>query len=964
MLTALMKNRPGGSLLLSWKLCLLFIWFPVFTYAQGVDMGYRIPIEMTPSPEAASLGKYGNIPVSYFTGTPEISIPLFDIKDGDLTIPVKLSYHASGIKVNDVASWAGLGWALVSGGIINRKVNHMPDEDSSEKIPTIQELRQNPNYEFLLNYSDRSLTYQHDLQPDEFTYSFMGYYGKFYMDRDKKTFLNPHNDLKIEFYGIDYFRIKTPDGYQYVFGASEGGFFNSPSIDADPTEINYTATTSWFMSAVVSASGDTVCRFKYEKLASEIAYYDVQYYAVVGDVITCGLPVFKPYDKTYRYETTTQMQQICLKEITYNQGKIVFESTVGREDKNKGGCILDAMKVYAGGELKKWFVFKHGYFYSDKGKTYFNYTGECGKYRLRLDELVEKDVNGVEVKKYRFEYNPELLPPYGNFGVDIWGFYNGSEYNSTLCYWEKCQQKIYKDYDVSFYPGSRNPNEQKMQACMLTRINYPTKGYTDFEYESNRHDDTINSVPHLLGGLRIRSIKNYDHNGNLLISKEYKYGKNENGYGQLICPYVRFERNACLREVKIPFLSARCEYYIPSQYTLLSVASHPLDVPSMDPGEVIFYPYVSEYIREGDRLVGKRCFEFDFVPDAFTFEDYERVITNYRYANRGWKRGNLLKESIYSGEENDHMQLVYQKENEYREFAIGQLFGLSIASKYSVDTYDYKLQLEYYSICQKYEYAAVKKVIGTTENFYTQEGTISKRTRYKYGRLDRRMNFTQPTEITEYVGSDSVRTVLKYPFDFDGVVYKEMQDNYILPVIEEQVYKNNVFLSNVKTNYMKWLNHFVPSSIEMKQGTTPSETRLRYVRYNKGGKPVYVIKDDYTKVVYLWGYHNQYPVAEIKNASYDEVLKIIPEDKIEYIADQAYSANQMSYYLNLLYEGLPGAQVNLATFDPVWGVSSLTNPQKINTFFDYDTFGRLQKSYYRTGGANQVIESYDYHYKP
>jgi hypothetical protein len=62
---------------------------------EGTTIANPVPA----SPDAAALGKYGNIPVSPYTGVPNISIPLYTIKSGDLTMPVSLSYHSSGNKV-------------------------------------------------------------------------------------------------------------------------------------------------------------------------------------------------------------------------------------------------------------------------------------------------------------------------------------------------------------------------------------------------------------------------------------------------------------------------------------------------------------------------------------------------------------------------------------------------------------------------------------------------------------------------------------------------------------------------------------------------------------------------------------------------------------------------------------------------------------------------------------------------
>ena len=62
------------------------------------------------TPEAASLGKYGTIAMSEYTGTPNIRIPLLEVKSGDVSYPIELYYDASGIKVEQNATFVGLGW--------------------------------------------------------------------------------------------------------------------------------------------------------------------------------------------------------------------------------------------------------------------------------------------------------------------------------------------------------------------------------------------------------------------------------------------------------------------------------------------------------------------------------------------------------------------------------------------------------------------------------------------------------------------------------------------------------------------------------------------------------------------------------------------------------------------------------------------------------------------------------------
>ena len=61
------------------------------------------------SPDAAELGKYGRVPVNYFNGLPNITIPLTEIRAKNYTLPVYLSYHASGNKTEQHPGWVGQG---------------------------------------------------------------------------------------------------------------------------------------------------------------------------------------------------------------------------------------------------------------------------------------------------------------------------------------------------------------------------------------------------------------------------------------------------------------------------------------------------------------------------------------------------------------------------------------------------------------------------------------------------------------------------------------------------------------------------------------------------------------------------------------------------------------------------------------------------------------------------------------
>ena len=74
-----------------------------------------------PTPTAASLGRYGDIPVSYYTGRANVSIPIHTLSAGGVELPITLDYDGSGVQVNTLPSWTGHNWTLNAGGVITRK---------------------------------------------------------------------------------------------------------------------------------------------------------------------------------------------------------------------------------------------------------------------------------------------------------------------------------------------------------------------------------------------------------------------------------------------------------------------------------------------------------------------------------------------------------------------------------------------------------------------------------------------------------------------------------------------------------------------------------------------------------------------------------------------------------------------------------------------------------------------------
>ncbi len=192
----------------------------------ALTFGQELPDVVPPSPTASSLGKYGEIPVNYNVGLPSIGVPLYEINSLGINVPISLNYHASGIRVEDNASWVGLGWSLNAGGVITRLVRGAPDDAPNGLMKTslpaeadINDVSQEINIgDFFRPPSPEENSFK-DREPDLFYYNFMGLSGKLYFDENNNVVSKPYSNIKIEpiFVGpkIDTWIITDQTGVKY-----------------------------------------------------------------------------------------------------------------------------------------------------------------------------------------------------------------------------------------------------------------------------------------------------------------------------------------------------------------------------------------------------------------------------------------------------------------------------------------------------------------------------------------------------------------------------------------------------------------------------------------------------------------------------------------------------------------------------------------------------------------------------
>ncbi|MDE6326653.1 MAG: hypothetical protein K2M02_10820, partial [Duncaniella sp.] len=243
----------------------------------GGDATFEVPrtlkgMVIEPSPEACQLGKYVDCPVTHATGALGVEIPLYSWDAGSgHTVDISLSYHTSGVRVEDIGGPAGLGWTLNAGGSISRRIVGLPDEAKSGiDHRTIGGQGERID----LNYLKAVFQHETDADYDIYTYNIPGYSGNFYIGRGGPVSL-PKSDLKIELVSSTEtpgdFVITTPDGTKYYFTEKEHVsyrlhrhvFRNGPVYLPD-----YSGVSTWHLSKIVLPEGRDEIVYEYVKIPS------------------------------------------------------------------------------------------------------------------------------------------------------------------------------------------------------------------------------------------------------------------------------------------------------------------------------------------------------------------------------------------------------------------------------------------------------------------------------------------------------------------------------------------------------------------------------------------------------------------------------------------------------------------------------------------------------------------------
>jgi len=560
------------------------------------------------------------------------------------------------------------------------------------------------------------------------------------------------------------------------------------------------------------------------------------------------------------------------------------------------------------------------------------------EYNTGLLDRFTKRLKLVSVKKegenpYMFEYDDVNLPKKNSFSIDYWGFYNGA---NNLNLYPDLTELGYPDYTENV-SNNFNANLHFSKACSLKKVVYPTKGYTEFEYDLHHFDNlffnTSNSIPAIQNGagLRINKVTDFNHDGNQIALKSFNYigGKN---ISKRIMTYSG------------PYNTVRCTSGFNNAASILTCTINNF-IGNSSNFESQYIGYDKVQIRESlnnDRgYIEKEFFnktlETIFCPGNFftPIEYYDPYGVSCN--------GQLLNEKVF----NSNNQILFQKSIRYKKYfgplrygikkmnngvrictggepddPNGTQFNLCDGHRSMIHNV---ILLTFYPI-KYYSYLPEYEII--SENFGSQ--TKSTKITYEYDtykNLSRKLTTFLPSN--DYLEEQFSYTYLVEPFYVTRNQLTLQNDHQTSINGEVKNYKKNIYEIS---NSISRLKEIVVSNNEI---NSDSDNRLFIDRYDSHNNVVQYHFSHGISTSIIWGYKNTLPVVKIDNIDFNS----IPPSHIMAIknASDNGDSNTLTAALNQLYTSLPSScTIHTYQHIPMVGVKEITKANQIKSSYEFD----------------------------
>lgn len=919
------------------KLCLLvqIIFFKV-TYAQS-----ELPKIIPPSPNAAAFHKYGEYPVSHYTGVPDISIPIYDVQSLKLNCPISIRFHASGFKPNELDGILGLNWSLSAGGMVSRQIIGIPDDMATgmlynnprHDLASVSSLFPRYGFEYLESVNQKAVDSEYDI----FSYSVNGISGSFILKRngtildytiDPVMISNKKKEkIKVRLNSgglIESFDVVDENGITYRFGKSLSGTSATEAISSETSGPYSGFNTSWLLTDIVSSDKTDTISFLYSahrvrQTSNDVFSSGVNYLNFAHYVGMPGDPGFYSPLPATTYSGSASNSSIFykvrdLEEIRFSNGKVLFTYVPNNDSPQQN--YLSTVKVYDDNNQQ---IKGYNFYVSPYTST--------RSYRRKLDSMT---IDGIET--YNFEYNNDSITPYNPLSADWWGYFNGSYFPGAM------SPTITLPSSMSIGDGVNRDANSNMVNYMIKKIIYPTGGSSEFLFEPNyvKNGGSLSTI----GGTRIRKVTNDDGLGNKTY-KEYKYGANEDGAGIATSPYVvdnvltsNFIYSNYLHgssnfwqtyeRISIsPYLNSLINYSSPIYYS--EIAEYDTDNLSSNLGKII-YKYQSipgSLIQKTDGNIG--CFSY-FLPPVSGLPTKQtmsprqsRIISPDRY-------GLLEKKEVYEKYLSAY-RLLEEEIMTYDIETFPEIKSLIVEAK---NQYLHNGMDDRVNLFSQTSYSNGPSVLANVprslyapflyENCYIQPSTVNLKSRtvkkyfngqmvengqqYSYDnplhgfptsslKWNKNYNALEVGKMTEIIYKRALEksTITSLTPEQGLAIDSMVRKNMIATVIEED--QNFTTREEVvggyrtdgnkrkRINYKIWSSNghiIAPKDIQISTSNLPLETVTEFHAYDAKGNPLSVSKKDGPRLVYVWGYNHKYPIAEISNADYLTVRSLLGGD--------------------------------------------------------------------------------------
>ncbi|TAE36587.1 MAG: RHS repeat protein [Runella slithyformis] len=944
-----------------------------------------LPRPQPKNPEAAALGRFGSHPVQLSSGLPSIEIPLYDINVGSLRLPIALKYHASGIKVGDVASSVGLGWALEAGGRISRST--VGRDDELEYLTTGP--RNYPNQPLFCNLT-AELAIQaaaYDSGADVFNYQTPSGSGRFMLrpelnGQPQPAIILPDEPIRVSYQrnaptgAIQSFAITQPDGTVHGFTARETSTASGSASLAN----------GFLLTSITGSQPTEVIRLEYEQMPAYSHPYEATYSQSLTDedIVSLGVGNLNTHPSSVSFDA----QRLSV--IYFPNGKVTFsyQSTDRLDLPNTRALNLVQLWAYQPATddygLVKQFDLVQDYF------------GSGNTARLRLAQVRLLDSNGGQIGRYAMGYNTtQNLPEVGSKARDFWGYYNGQDGNTTLL---AQQNVVYSLSNGGFGSqpignANREVNLTTTPAWTLNQLTYPTDGYTTFDYENNQYLDQ-NLTLQWAGGLRIKTISTYASPAASPLLTSFRYGQNESGGGQ-----AGFN-------TKFRFLShTQYAWYepppdnVPARKRVRTFMSDFNSNLSPFEGSPVFYDVVTQYEGNPLNANGKTVHEFRYRSDGLLYPDQTFGLSGCNVGSNTpipitpdlsgkqtlqsyhWDRGQPARTTTWGADGKKKREIVYTytRLRDTQSPVVGMLLhklvdfdGLYVV----IDDNDCRCRLGNGQYVYKY-YSLPLGISKQTrvEEFDYDDNDPAKYV-YKKTETDYAPLYFQPKETRVFNSDGELRiNRLRYVSDFDYLPNAQTDNAIALQMMRG----NNQISTPVE-------------SISLRKNPNESQARViggqlstfRVANFNLFYLPPFNTRT-MPDAVFLLEVpaapaldEANFVVSDV-NANGQLVMDNRYALRLQY-GDYDFLGNQTSYqlpadiprffsYSSPFKDGIHHSRVtsqsingHATQFDfdyPLLGLRAITTPNQLSTRFEYDAFGRLKRS----RDANQhLLAEYEYQY--